>query len=187
MPSKFMSTTIRLVLIIPLIGVWLMAIPERAEAHFCGRPPVSEKLRDADRVFMGEVTSVTRDEDRRLTLGKFTVSTVWKGPLDRTAHVYTFSGGIDSWGAPFEVGEDLLVYAYRNEYLEDRLFTDLCTSFRPLDLERYYPDELAELGEGQSPPPTIAERFLYGVIGLSLIGLSGMLWLGWRTRRARQR
>ncbi len=180
MLSKFTSTTIRLVLITPLIGVWLMAMPERAEAHTCSLPPVSEKLRLVDRVFMGKVTSLKLERDIPALLGKFAVSTVWKGPLDRTAHVYTYG----DWGAYFEEGEEFLVYAYYRDEIGPYLWTDLCLAYSTSELQEYYPDELAELGEGKSPPPTIAERFLYGVIGLSLIGLAGMLWLAWRTRRS---
>ena len=182
MPSKFMSTTIALALIIPLIGVWLMAMPEQAEAHFCSLPPVSEKLGYADRVFMGKVTSVklAKELGPTVLLSKLAVSTVWKGPLDRTAHVYTYYG---CWGAYFEEGREYLVYAYYRDEGEPYLWADLCTAYSMSELQEYYPKELAELGEGQSPPPTIVERFLYGVIGLSLIALVGMLWLSWRTRR----
>ena len=178
MSSKLVSLTIALALIIPLFGVWFMAMPERAEAHTCMQPPVSEKLRDADRVFVGKVTStkLARELGSTTLSSKLAVSTVWKGPLDRTAHVYTYYG---CWGAYFEEGKEYLVYAYYRDESGPYLWTDLCSAYSMSELREYYPDELEKLGRGF--PIGIVYDLALGLFFTGL--LSGTLWLGWRTRR----
>ena len=128
---------------------------------------------------MGKVTSVTLARDVPALLGKLSVSTVWKGPLDRTVHVYTSYG---DWGAYFEEGETFLVYAYYRDESGPYLWADLCTTYsmsRLRELREYHHDELAELGRGF--PIGIVHDLALGILSAGL--LSGMLWLGWRTRK----
>ena len=108
-------------------------------------------------------------------LSKLSVSTVWKGPLDRTAHVYTYG----DWGAYFEEGETFLVYAYYRDESGPYLWTDLCFAYSTSELREYYPDELEKLGRGF--PIGIVYDLAVGILSAAL--LSGMLWISWRTRK----
>ena len=182
MPSKFMSTTIALVLIIPLIGVWFMAMPpEPVSATSCGS--LESEIEEVEMIFLGKALGY-RVEPRldwqgRLTL--FDVETVWKGPLDQTVRLYS-----SGQGSGFELGKEYLVFAYEHE---GALWTGFCSSAAVVEGKEdkkywYYWLEFWGLGEGESPPPSLKGRVLNVVFALSVSGLVGMAWLGWRTRRA---
>ena len=91
MASRLMSITIRLVLIIPLIGVWLMANQERSYACQCFWGSPAENLAEADAVFMGKVVNagVNEEADYDSWVAEFDVETVWKGHVHQTTYVNT--------------------------------------------------------------------------------------------------
>ena len=151
MASRSASIAIRLVLIVPLIGLWYVVHPERSYACSCLEPgSPSEELEEADAVFMGRVVSVREVEkvhgdltyvDSVIT--EFDVKTVWKGPVNQT--MYIDSGG--PCGIGFIEGVEYIVYAYYSDHW-DGLATGLCTRTTLLS---WAMDDLAGLGAGTTP------------------------------------
>ncbi len=191
MASKFMSITIRLVLITPLIGVWLMADQERSYACQCIWASPSRGLVEADAVFMGRVVNVGVSEAVKYDpwIAEFDVGTVWKGHVCQTTYVYTAGPGSPCEGVvSFAEGAVYIVYA---GYTDEGLWPMFCESKLPEAI-----DDLAELGEGKTPAkgtdtPPPGMRMTGGgcgtsphTIDLSFLGLlSGLAWFGLRRRK----
>ncbi len=205
MTSRSASIAIRLVLIVPLIGLWLMAHPERSYACSCLEPgSPSEELEEADAVFMGRVVSVRgveRVDGDLIYLGsvitEFDVKTVWKGPVNQT--MYINSGG--PCGIGFIEGVEYIVYAYYSDHW-DGWGTGLCTRTTLLSGAM---DDLAGLGAGttpeqapkaprpqptDTPTPDMSETdggrgLLPYTFGLLVVApLAGLAWFGLRKRRS---
>ena len=149
--SDFGSIVMRLLLLIPLMGIWLLMQPEQSFALSCVGPgSPSEELERADAVFMGRAVSVSGVEEVydgqtyvNSSTTEFKVTIVWKGPIYQT--VFINSGG--AYGIGFVEGEEYIVYAYRYDR-RTGLSTGPCTRTTPLSggLE-----DLAGLGEGTGP------------------------------------
>ena len=154
MTSNLGSIAMRLVLIVPLIGLWLMAHPEQSYACSCAQPSSpSEALEGADAVFMGRAVSVSKVEevygDRTYVdsvVTEFNVSTVWKGPLNQTIYINSGADGA-SCGLAFTEGVEYIVYAYHSGR-RGGLGTGLCTRTTGLSGAM---EDLAGLGQGTAP------------------------------------
>ena len=152
---KYGSVAIRLALIVPLIGLWLVAYPEPSYACSCVTPgPPSAALAGSAAVFRGKVVSI-REFDRGdgiwgsadPTTVEFDVKTVWKGPNYETLYLTT-ARSESSCGFSFIEGIEYVVYS------RDGATVSLCSRTRALSKAA---DDLAELGQGQAPAPgTIA-------------------------------
>lgn len=197
--SSFGIIFLRLFAIFLLGGFLPMMIPGKVSACMCDYPrSPTEELKASSAVFTGEVVSrgyAERDDGYADDfVAEFNVSTVWKGSVGTTIQVATASDGA-ACGFYFQVGGQYLVYA-SNDYPPYDLSTSLCNRTRPLFEAA---DDLAELGEGQSPtsiPPSaiptpeepenrpIGCETGSGAADLSVIGLMlGLSWLGLRRRR----
>ena len=148
MASKFGSIVMRLLLVIPLIGIWLIVHPEQGYSLSCvGVGSPSEELERADAVFMGRVVSVSGVEEVHgeqtnvdSLITEFKVTVVWKGPINQT--VFINIGG--SYGPGFVEGEEYVVYAYHSGR-RTGLATGPCTRTTSLSGAM---EDLAGLGEG---------------------------------------
>ena len=143
------SMAIRLALIVPLIGLWIIMHPEPSYACSCVPPdPPKEALANSDVVFMGTVVSVREFErdDGLLsstdpTTVEFSVRTVWKGTVSQPMFLTTRRWS-ESCGYPFLEGVTYVVYS------RDGLTVSLCSRTRPFSEAT---DDLIELGQGQVP------------------------------------
>ena len=205
MALNFASTAIRLTLVLALVGLWLLLQPAPSHACSCAYPYTpSEALERSAAVFTGTVVSIDGSTDNQTGLSpitvEFDVSTVWKGPVQRTKRMRT-PGVNNSCHFPFQEGVEYLVFSLGGSNV------DWCSPVRPLSAAA---DDLAELGQGeapaegttaptpvvteQPPPPTPVdpEQPAGGgcgpspqADGLLVAGLVvGVAWLGLRKRRS---
>ena len=138
------------------ILLWLLAVSGTVHACSCVLPgsPAKELERNAA-VFAGQVVAVRHSFDpgsMRLGPGdrttvEFDVATVWKGNVERDLRITTPPTG-GSCGAPFEEGQEYLVYAYDSSYQEGGYSTGICTRTRLLAEAA---EDLDALGEGVRP------------------------------------
>ena len=195
MASNVGRVAVRLFLVVPLFGMWLMAHSETTHAHGCveiGSP--AEELEEADAVFLGRVVAVTRVErDGHVELlTEFDVATVWKGPADRTLRISTNPNPLSYGYHAFTKGEVYIVYANYSEEREG-LRTGLCARTTELS---WGLEDLAKLGEGVRPGvegsvPTSESSgsgggcsASPGAVEVSFVGaLVGLMCLGVRKRR----
>ena len=156
MPSKFMSTTIRLVLIIPLVGVWLMADQKPAYACSCfAIPPPAEARAGSDAVFLGRVVAADDYEG----VYKFAVETVWKGTVYQFMYVYT----VPVYGPcppleQFKMFGDYLIYADYWTGYDGSVWPSFCDGY-PRPEQRSDIEVLNELVDGRKPVPGIATPY----------------------------
>lgn len=137
---------VRLAAIALLVGLPPALRTESALACSCGPPPgVWESVEEATAVFAGRVEALEGWEsgDDYGVHVTFAVSRVWKGPASAELVANTRSLGAGDCGAPLELGEEYLVYAY-----DETLDIWLCTRTLPL---AYAEEDLATLGEGHVP------------------------------------
>ena len=161
--TYFGSAAIRLAVLLPLIGFWILMHPEPSYACSCVPPdPPREALANSDVVFMGTVVSLREFErDDGLvssadpTTVEFSVGTVWKGTVSQPMYLTTRRWS-ESCGYPFVEGVTYVVYS------RDGLTVSLCSRTRPFSEAT---DDLIELGQGQvptsdaiTPKPGISER-----------------------------
>ena len=146
---RFGSVALRLALIIPLIGFWLVVPPERSYACSCADPgSPSWALAESAAVFMGRAVSVREFEradgmvsSTDPTTVEFDVSTVWKGSNSPTRRLTTRQSEV-SCGFTFVEGVEYVVYSH------DSRTVGLCSRTRPLSRAA---QDLAALGPGQAP------------------------------------
>ena len=153
MASKIGAKALRLILILPVLGFWLVAYPDRSLACSCLEPDSpSEALAEADAVFLGRAVSVSEVDDgrtfRNTVITEFNVATVWKGPVKPTVQISSEADGA-ACGYYFAEGVEYVVYAYGGSALR----TGLCSRTAPLSRAL---DDLTELGEGQAPPEPVS-------------------------------
>lgn len=161
--SSLASVAIRLALILPLIGLWVLMHPEPSYACSCvPDAPPREALANSAVVFKGTVVSVReyeRDDDLLSstdpTTVEFDIQTVWKGTVSQPMFLTTRRWS-ESCGYPFVEGVTYVVYS------RDGSTVSLCSRTRPLSEAT---DDLAELGPGQipesdaaTPKPETSER-----------------------------
>ena len=183
-----------MLVLLPLVGAWLMMPPDLTEATQCV-VELPYLFEEADLAFEGKVISTKQfrvyppkdhltyrvdfegqPTGRDVTETQFALKTIWKGPLDRTATVYSYTD--EEWGAWFNEGDTDTVFAFHFEDEELNPWTFWCAAFSASHLREHYPEQLEYLGRG------FPMELIYMLIGVSSAGLlSGMLWLGWRTRR----
>lgn len=194
--SSFGSVAIRVALISPLIGAWIIVHPQPIYACSCVPPdPPADALAKSAVVFMGTAVSVREFErdDGLLssadpTTVEFDVKTVWRGSVSQTVYLTTHRSDA-SCGFPFVEGVTYVVYS------RDGLTISLCSRTRELSKAT---EDLAELGEGYMPaedpaaPTPDPPGHRSGGCGLSphtsdisVIGLmAGIAWLALRRRRS---
>ena len=153
MASKIGARALRLILILPVLGFWLVAYPDRSLACSCLEPDSpSEALAEADAVFLGRAVSVSEVHDgrtfRNTVTTEFNVAAVWKGPVKPTVQISSEADGA-ACGYYFAEGVEYVVYAYSG----GALWTGLCSRTAPLSRAL---DDLTELGEGQAPPEPVS-------------------------------
>ena len=194
--SKYGAMAVRLAVIVLLVGLWLVTRPEPSNACSCIDPgPPSAAMAGSAAVFRGKVVSI-REFDRGdgswgtddPTTVEFDVKTVWKGPNHQTLYLTTARSGA-SCGFTFIEGTEYVVYS------RDGATVSLCSRTRALSEAA---DDLAELGEGQTPAPgtvaptpDVSGHRSGGGCGLtphttdaSFVWLMGVIaWLGLRKRR----
>lgn len=104
----------------------------------------SEKLREAEAVFVGQVVEIgSNDKSGWATVSiKFKVERYWKGIKEQFVTVASAPGICCTCGLPVKIGEKFLIYAYENN---GQLETSLCTS---LGLE-YAKEELKIIRKGK--------------------------------------
>ena len=192
--SIFKMVFLRLLLILLLVGVLPFVQPIETFACSC-LPPLSppEALEESAAVFVGEVVSISDFEHNDGSSSgdvavKFSVTTVWKGPVGNTIQIRTPDHG-PACGYGFSVGIQYLVYAYA--YGGDQFRTSICSRTRPLSSATE--TDLLELGEGRNltPAPEASEneaiwgcRQSPGSADLPIVGLMvGIAWFGLRKRR----
>ena len=140
-----------------LVGVlWFFGNAEQVYACSCAQPgSPSEELEKFAAVFAGKVVSVRHSSDpdaafdSRLvstTIG-FEVSAVWKGTVYEDMDITTPPTG-GSCGAPFQEGEEYIVYAYDSPYVEGGYSTSICSRTAFLDQAQ---EDIDELGVGNAP------------------------------------
>ena len=157
------SVAIRLALILPLIGLWILMHPEPSYACTCvPSDPPREALANSAMVFMGTVVSVpVFEDDDGFSVGtdtvriEFDVQTVWKGTVSQPM-VLTTRRWSESCGYPFGEGATYVVYS------RDGSTVSLCSRTRPFSEAT---EDLIELGPGQvpisdatTPKPEVSER-----------------------------
>lgn len=149
MASNFGSMAIRVALLVSLTGALFLIYPEPIYACKCVLPgsPSEEMARFAT-VFQGRVVSVRElDGGDAAPAGRgqlnveFEVETVWKGNVGQSINLTTVRDAA-ACGISFVVGDTYVVYA------EDDSTVHRCSRTRPLSEAA---EDLAELGEGQSP------------------------------------
>ena len=195
MTLNFAPTAIRPVLVFALVGLWLASYPEQSYACSCAYPYTpSEALERSAAVFAGRVISIDQSTARQQGWSsiavEFDVSTVWKGPDQRTMRMRT-PGINNSCHFPFREGVEYLVFSL------DGSNVGWCSPVRPISEAA---DDLAELGEGQilsrteaatTPMPEASEQPAGGgcgpssnADGLLMVGLVvGLAWCGFGKRR----
>ena len=161
--SNFGSVAIRLALILPLIGFWLLMHPEPSYACSCVPPdPPREALANSSVVFMGTAVSVPAfEDDDGFSEGtdtvriEFDVQTVWKGTVSQPMFLTTRRWS-ESCGYPFVEGVTYVVYS------RDGLTVSLCSRTGPFSEAT---EDLIELGQGSvpiydetNPIPDVSER-----------------------------
>ena len=191
MPSPLGSITTYVASLVLLIGLWFALSPERAYACTCIPPdPPSEALAQSAVVLAGTVVSVTPHfwDDDNLTLVKFDVTTVWKGPAYQTMYLRT-PGHSSACGFTFIEGVKYVVYS------QDGSLVSLCSRTRTLSEATH---DLAELGKGQVPiqgtsapnPDVSAPWQLWAIVvptATLVVGLlAGLTWFGLRRRLNRR-
>ncbi len=186
-------TALRLALILALVAAWFGWPMDRGHACSCvdsGSP--AEAWERSAAVFAGRVVSIDQSISQTgwnsITV-EFDVSTVWKGPGQRTMRM-TNPGINNSCHFPFQEGIEYLVYSH------NRLEVSWCS---PIRLLSEATKDLAELGERQvlyqtatapRPTPIGPEQPTGGgcgpspqADGLLVAGLVvGLAWLGLRKR-----
>ena len=193
MASNIASISMRLALVLSLIGLWFMMTPGQGYACSCVDPgSPSEALADSAAVFSGRVVSIDRSRVKQSSadplIVEFEVMTVWKGPADRRMHVTTPVNSA-SCGYSFLEGAEYLVYSWNGSEVY------MCSRTRGLSGASF---DIAELGEGQTlsegataPTPVVSGPSASGgcgpsshADGLPLAGLmAGIAWLGLLKRR----
>ena len=140
-------------LLAPLLTIQLATGAGRAHACSClAPPPPLEALDGSSAVFTGRVVKSSPGFyfDRFASV-EFEVETVWKGSVTSTTFVYVWPEVACGYGR-FRLGEDYLVYAYRDAFPHDEgddiLFVSLCSRTRPFE---YAEEDLQELGDGWAP------------------------------------
>ncbi|HYP40786.1 MAG TPA: hypothetical protein VEX13_10545, partial [Chloroflexia bacterium] len=118
-------------------------MPHKAHACSCAGPATAqETLQYSDLVFYGMVVSITDNTSDQSPSAQeyvpfqsrvvvFKVIATWKGSPQAEAVIYTGGGGGDC-GVLFTVGEERLVYAFRDD--NDRFSTGICSYWRPQDV-----------------------------------------------------
>ena len=195
MASNFGPIVVRVALIAPLIGVWLVLHPAPSYACSCVPPgPPSEELAKSTAVFMGQVASV-RESDRGLlgwsssdpTTVEFDVRTVWKGSNYQTIYLTTARSSA-SCGFTFIEGVVYVVYS------RDGSTVSLCSRTRTRSEAAHDLAEMADLRTGRLPaqgasaprPDVSGGRcgLSPDTTDLSVVGLMvGIAWLGLRKKR----
>jgi hypothetical protein len=173
------------------VGAVLLATPD---VHACSQCPenvstIEERLANSDAVFRGTVIAEDVPEGGNVTL-VLEVHEVWKGVHTHEIELDTGGSGAHScWpGDYYEVGQELLVFAYRPEpyyqlnqgtpvRIQRKLSFGPCDS--PTRIEHTGP-ALESLGPGKPPsgepppePPSEPERM--GIFPLTLIGVAGFV------------
>jgi hypothetical protein len=117
-----------------------------ASACSCPPPPEPEDaVENADYVFAGEVTEISRPDSDAMREIAFTVSRAWKGVEHQEITIGTPQEGSEC-GYPFEGGSDYLVYASQNTTRSGPdIITGICNRTEYLSLAD---NDLLVLGEG---------------------------------------
>ena len=190
MGLSFAHVLLRLAPVLALVGLWIVSYPGQSYACSCAYPGLpSEALERSAAVFAGRVVSTDNSLVNQRSFGaitvEFDVSTVWKGPVQKTMRIATPDIN-NSCHFPFQVDAEYLVYSLNG------LDANWCSPIRPL---AEVADDLAVLGEGQvlsqttgatAPTPEAPEQPAGGGCGpsphadvLLVAGLVvGLAWLG---------
>lgn len=196
LPSTILASSVVLpVLVVALVALWLASFPGQSHACSCAYPHTpSEALERSAAVFAGKVVSIEASTVNRTGMHpitvEFEVSTVWKGPGQRTIRMRT-PGINNSCHFPFQEGVEYLVYSLNGSNV------NWCSPVRPLSEASV---DLAVLREGQvlsqtqtatTTVPKATEQPMGRGCGpsphadvLPLLGLlGGVAWLGRKKRR----
>jgi hypothetical protein len=114
----------------------------------CVSSDVQSSQKRAEIVFRGRITGL-RDTGDGTHAVIFAVDRVWKGDVPRTFEMPAIretSMCIGFWTSYLEVGNDLLVYAYRIDGKGD-FITDICSRTALAEKSK----DFAELGPGHAP------------------------------------
>lgn len=172
-----------------LIVVVLMLASHTASASCAGELSVQEKVQHMEVIFSGEVESVGTYTiihellGSRPPLAKLTVLEAWKGATTSTIVIDNMMR--TSVEAPFEPGQQYLVYAYRDSETGN-LATNGCVGTKPLADAA---DDLRELGLPTitfQPEPAQRERVWALPAALSLLVLLFIVLFMRRQRRLHQ-
>ena len=194
MASNFGLIVVRVALIAPLIGVWLVLHAAPSYACSCVLPgSPSGELAKSTAVFTGQVVSV-RESDKGLldwsssdpTMVEFDVRTVWKGSNYQTIYLTTARSSA-SCGFTFIEGVEYVVYS------RDGSTVSLCSRTRTRSEAAHDLAEMADLGTGRLPaqgasaprPDVSGGRcgLSPDTTDLSVVGLMvGIAWLGLRKK-----
>src|SRR5262245_63030054 len=120
----------------------LLSMCETGFASVCTRPPLPcEAYWQVEAVFIGtakELSWIEFEEKlegfalkRKRPVFKFSVDQAFRGVNGAQAAVMTGIGGGDC-GYDFKIGEQYLVYAYRDQQKKEMLSTGVCTRTRPI-------------------------------------------------------
>lgn len=120
------------VLGVAALAAGLLTPPRRAIACSClPPPPPAEALEAADGVVRGAVVALAADEQG--ISATLRVRTVWKGPTGRRLSFRTAADSA-ACGYPFQLGDDVIVYAHAASPGEPRIFqTTSCDRTSPYD------------------------------------------------------
>jgi hypothetical protein len=113
-----------------------------AQACSCSRPSAPcEAYSQVDAIFVGMAKDITWIETEEKLEGKiikrlspaftFLVNQGFRGVVEEQIWIHTGMGGGDC-GYVFKLGEQYLVYSYRNKSDQKKLMTSICTRTRPI-------------------------------------------------------
>ncbi|MFC7371635.1 hypothetical protein ACFQPF_08095 [Fictibacillus iocasae] len=155
-----------------LMSIALIYQTNTALACSCVPNPDPEAaLKNADAVFSGKVTEITRTgfiEKSRAV--KIETQTIWKGSKNKHMLIYTAEQSA-SCGYEFAVGKEYIIYAYDHD---GELHTGLCSRTALL---KDAGEDLHALGKGSPPddnqslnmPLSSSEQWTYSGIGTVLL------------------
>ncbi len=148
----------------PFLALAVLLLPREAAACSCESEPsdlASALLRArkrADAVFVGRVRVIDFEPTsgrRGLNVVTFDVAQTFKGPAHKQHVVMTIPFDGATCGYPFEVGEDYLVYADKDEKPTGRFITSWCSRTQ---LAAHARLETEALKSGKMPAPPAALR-----------------------------
>jgi hypothetical protein len=180
---------IRLLLVMLLVaGGLVFVLPGRAEACSCAGPPSFEKaVRQADAVFVGEVTSSRSHEGPQRFLGfrsdelvgyTFAVDEVVTGEVGASVEVVSHYSEA-TCGFPFQEGDRYVVFA---DQRDGRLETYLCSRTEAINETVSFGGE-TPVPERQVGPPIVdgnEARSTVIIVGAALIGFGALAFLAQR-------